>query len=120
MWIKILQSVVRCFQDIAFFLFFFYFSPDGKRHRSKGQLERYLQRNDLSYDANDFDFSVFGRTKKRSQPLELKESKESNLINNFKRRSKPTLPNNRPVPDLDISELKDIKFTPEGEMINAG
>lgn len=58
---------------------------------------------------------MFGRGKKRSQSVEQKE-----VVQNFKRKSKPPVLSDRPVPELDMTEVKDVNFTPEGKMINTG
>ncbi|KAK6624680.1 hypothetical protein RUM44_011539 [Polyplax serrata] len=88
-------------------------SPDGKRFRSRAQMENYFQKNDIGYNPEDFDFNVFGRPRKRSHPIQWDDS------NSFRRRSKPQIKSERPVADLDLTRVKDVKLSREGEMINS-
>ncbi|EEB14546.1 methyl-cpg-binding protein, putative [Pediculus humanus corporis] len=91
-------------------------SPDGKRHRSKKQLENYILKNKLNFNSEDFDFSVFGKTKKTNNNL-IVESKDTSNVS--KKKPKPSLSlSDRPVPDLDINGLKSANITRESEMIN--
>lgn len=77
-------------------------------------MENYFQKNDIGYNPEDFDFNVFGRPRKRSHPIQWDDS------NSFRRRSKPQIKSERPVADLDLTRVKDVKLSREGEMINSG
>jgi len=55
--------VVQCWLLIHHSLLsiFFYSSPEGKKFRSRRELKAFLLGNDISLNADDFDFSVNGK-----------------------------------------------------------
>ena len=45
-----------------FFLNYTYiYSPEGRKFRSRNELRQYLEKHNLEYNAEDFDFSIWGR-----------------------------------------------------------
>ena len=38
-----------------------WFSPEGRKFRSRNELRQYLEKHNLDYNAEDFDFSIWGR-----------------------------------------------------------
>ena len=37
------------------------YSPEGRKFRSRNELRQYLEKHNLEYNAEDFDFSIWGR-----------------------------------------------------------
>jgi hypothetical protein len=54
-------QILRNLAKIYIFLFDNQNSPDGRKFRSRNELRQYLEKHNLDYPAEDFDFSIWGR-----------------------------------------------------------
>ena len=52
---------IRIEQKYSHFIFDNQNSPDGRKFRSRNELRQYLEKHNLDYPAEDFDFSIWGR-----------------------------------------------------------
>ena len=44
-----------------FYHIYYLESPEGRKFRSRNELRQYLEKHNLEYNAEDFDFSIWGR-----------------------------------------------------------
>jgi hypothetical protein len=54
-------GVTKCQPIVCHDLLFFFFSPEGKKFRSRRELKTFLLETNLFLNADDFDFSVTGK-----------------------------------------------------------
>ncbi|KAL0278983.1 UNVERIFIED_CONTAM: hypothetical protein PYX00_000640 [Menopon gallinae] len=99
-------------------------SPDGRKHRSKGKLANYIQQKGLDINADDFDFSVFGKNSKRyTSPPAPSQPRQRSEAQTTRKRDSLLLPSDTSIPNLNLNHpsLADTtRMTREALMINYG